>query len=73
MHKNKLLRNILQRDRSNGTESYGTPDKMFWNALKLFILTFSFRSFKHKSRKVQGKIPKYITTATVKKISSIVF
>ena len=44
MHRNKSLRNILKRIGPN-IEPCGTPDKMFWNALKtLFILTFYFRS-----------------------------
>ena len=34
-------------------EPCGTPDKMFWKALKMFcILTFSFRSFEFEFRKV---------------------
>ena len=34
-------------------EPCGTPDKIFWNALKmLFILTFCFRSFQYEFRKV---------------------
>ena len=52
MHGRKSLRNILKRIGPN-IKPCGTPDKMFWNALKmLFILTFCFRSFKCKFRKV---------------------
>ena len=52
MHRNRSLRRILKRIGPN-TEPCGTPDKMFWNALKmLFILTFYFRSFKYEFRKV---------------------
>ena len=40
MHKNESLRDILKRVRPN-IEPRGTPDKMFWNALKMsFIITF---------------------------------
>ena len=43
LHRNESLRNILKRIGPN-IEPCGTPDKIFWNALKmLFILTFCFR------------------------------
>ena len=52
MHRNKSMRNILKRIGPN-IEPCGTPDKIFWNALKmLFILIFCFRSFKYEFRKV---------------------
>ena len=39
-----MLRNILKRIGPN-IEPCGTPDKVFWKALKMFILTFCFLSF----------------------------
>ena len=55
MYRNKSLRNALKRIGPN-KEPCGTPDKMFWNALRiLFILTFCFQSFKHEFRTVTVK------------------
>ena len=54
MLKNQILRNILKRLWLD-IESWGTPNKILWYALKyalLFIQTFCFWSFKYKFRKV---------------------
>ena len=48
MHRKKSLRNILRKIRP-----FGTPGKIFWNALKmLLLLTLYFLSFKYEFRKV---------------------
>ena len=43
IHRSKSLKNISKQIRLN-IESFSTPDKIVWNALKmLFVLTFFFR------------------------------
>ena len=72
MHRNKSLRNISKMI-GPYIEPCGTPDKIFWNALKmLFILIFCFRSFKYEFRKVTvSKLSPYAWSLETRKSCGI--